>query len=130
MSALHIIVGGWLVLNAVVVVALMSRRGRGDEIHDRLGDLAAVGTSTHKLGCDVVSHVEGPPLGSVESDDADPRRTLAPAVEQVADQPVGVGHVGNGPGQTELADKVIEDESSRLANPVDSPSQPAAAGPS
>jgi len=108
MSALHIIVAGWLVLNAVVVVALMSRRGRpalrdrlfrwvvGVKLSDRRRDLAAVGATPHELGRDVVSHVEGPALGSVESDDADWRRTLALAVEEVADQPVGVGHVGFG----------------------------------
>jgi hypothetical protein len=52
MSALSIIVGWWLLLNAVVFAALMLRRDRpvlrdrlfrwmvGDEVHDRLGDLA------------------------------------------------------------------------------------------
>ena len=59
------------------------------------GNLAAVGTSTHEL-----SHVEGPALGGVES---------------------GVGRVGFGPGQTELAGEVIEHESS-LANPTNNPS--------
>ena len=44
MSALHVIVGGWLVLSAVVFAALMLRRG---------------------------GHVAPPALGGVESDDAD-----------------------------------------------------------
>ena len=107
MSGLSIIVGGWLLLNAVVFAALMLRQDRsvlrdrlfrwavGDEVRDRPGDLAAVGTSPHEL-----SHIEGPALGGVES---------------------GLGHVGFGPGQTELAGQVIEHESSP-ANPTDSPS--------
>ena len=136
MSALRIIVGGWLVLNAVVFAALMLRRGRpalrdrlfrwmvDDEVHDRLGDLAAIDACLRERSRDLVSHVEGPALGDVESDDADRRRTLALAIEQVADQPraVGADHVGFGSGQTELAGEVIEHESSRLANPTDSPS--------
>ena len=44
MSALHVIVGGWLVLSAVVFAALMLQRG---------------------------GHVAPPALGGVESDDAD-----------------------------------------------------------
>ena len=108
MSGLSIVVGGWLLLNAVVLAALMLRQDRsvlrdrlfrwavGDEVHDRPGDLAAVGTSTHEL-----SHVEGPALGGVES---------------------GGGHVGFGPSQVaELAGEAIEHESS-LPNPTDSPS--------
>ena len=74
MSGLSIVVGGWLLLNAVVFAALMLRQDRsvlrdrlfrwavGDEVHDRPGDLAAVGASTHEL-----NHVEGPALGGVES---------------------------------------------------------------
>src|SRR6516162_2639157 len=107
MSSLSIIVGVWLLLNAVVFAALMLRQDRSvlrdrlfrwavdHEVRDRPGDFAAVGTSTHEL-----SHVEGPALGGVES---------------------CVGYVGFGPGQTELAGEVIEQESS-LANPTDSPS--------
>jgi len=124
MSALSIIVGGWLLLNAVVFAALMLRRDRpalrdrlfrwvvGDKVHDRLRDLAAVGTSTHELGSDVVSHIDGPSLNGVESDDADLRRVLAVVLEQMADQ-LGVDHVGLTPSQTELAGEVIEHESSR-----------------
>ena len=136
MSALSIFVGGWLALNAVVFSVLMLRRDRpvprdrlfrwvvGDEVHDRLGDLAAIDACLRERSRDVVSHVEGPALGGVESDDADRRRTLALAIEQVADQPraVGADHVGFGSGQTGLAGEVIEHESSRLANPTDSPS--------
>jgi len=66
MSALGIMVGGWLLLNAVVFAALMLRRDRpalrdglfrwavGDEVHDRLRNLAAIGIGTHELGGDVV----------------------------------------------------------------------------
>ena len=108
MSGLSIVVGGWLLLNAVVFAALMLRQDRsvlrdrlfrwavGDEVHDRPGDLAAVGASTHEL-----NHVEGPALGGVES---------------------GGGHVGFGPSQVaELAGEVIAHESS-LANLTDNPS--------
>jgi hypothetical protein len=54
MSALYIIVGGWLVLNGAAFAALM-RHGRpalrdrlfrwvvGNEVSDRRGDLAAIG---------------------------------------------------------------------------------------
>ena len=95
MSALSIIVGGWLLLNAVVFAALMLRRDRpvlrdrlfrwvvGDEVHDRLGALAAIGTSTGEPSGDVVGHVTRPALSGIESNDADRRRILA--LEQVAD---------------------------------------------
>jgi hypothetical protein len=61
----------------------------GDEVHDRQGDLAAIGACLRERSSDVVGHVEGPALGGVESDDADWRRILA--LEQVADQRSAVG---------------------------------------
>ena len=101
MSALSIFVGGWLALNAVVFIVLMLRRDLpvprdrlfrwvvGDKVHDRQGDLAAIGACLRERSSDVVGHVEGPALGGVESDDADWRRILA--LEQVADQRSAVG---------------------------------------
>jgi len=86
MSALHIIVGWWLVLNAVVFAALMLRRGRpalrdklfrwvvGNEVSDRRGDLASIGACLRERRRDVVSYVARPALGGVESNDADRRR--------------------------------------------------------
>jgi hypothetical protein len=38
----------------------------GDEVHDRLGDLAAIGTSTREHGSDVVSHGARPARSGVE----------------------------------------------------------------
>jgi len=85
MSALHIIVGWWLVLNAVVFAALMLRRGRpalrdrlfrwvvGNEVSDRRGDLAAIGACLRERRRDVFGHVARPALGGVESNDADRR---------------------------------------------------------
>jgi hypothetical protein len=101
MSALSIFVGGWLALNAVVFIVLMLRRDLpvprdrlfrwvvGDEVHDRQGDLAAIGVCLREPSSDIVGHVEGPALGGVESDDADWQRILA--LEQVADQRSAVG---------------------------------------
>ena len=101
MSALSIFVGGWLALNAVVLSVLMLRRDRpvprdrlfrwvvGDEVHDRQGDLAAIGACLRERSSGVVGHVAGPALGGVESDDADWRRILA--LDQVADQRSAVG---------------------------------------
>ena len=101
MSALSIFVGGWLALNAVVFIVLMLRRDLpvprdrlfrwvvGDKVHDRQGDLAAIGVCLREPSSDVVGHVEGPALGGVESDDADWQRILA--LEQVADQRSAVG---------------------------------------
>jgi hypothetical protein len=108
MSALSIIVGGCLLLNAVVFAALMLRRDQpalrnrlfrwvvSDKVHDQLGDRAAIGTSTLEVERDVVGYVEGPALGGVESDDV--QRLLALAIERVANHPrtVGVDHVGIG----------------------------------
>ena len=66
MSGLSIAVGGWLLLNAVVFAALMLRQDQsvlrdrlfrwavGDEVHDRLRNLATIGIGTHELGGDVV----------------------------------------------------------------------------
>jgi hypothetical protein len=105
-------VGGWLVLNVVVFTALMLRRDRpvlrnrlfrwvvGDEVHDRLGDLAA--------SSDVVGHVAGPALGDVESDDADWRRI--PAFEQMADQH---GAIPTAPGIADPAAEIVEDKTDR-----------------
>ena len=101
MSALSIFVGGWLALNTVVFIVLMLRRDLpvprdrlfrwvvGDEVHDRQGDLAAIGACLRERSSGVVGHVAGPALGGVESDDADWRRILA--LEQVADQRSAVG---------------------------------------
>ena len=80
--------------------------------------------SAHACASVAAMYVARSALAGIESDDADRRRTLALAIEQVADQPraVGADHVGFGSGQTGLAGEVIEHESSRLANPTDSPS--------
>ena len=99
--SLEYLCGGWLALNAVVFSVLMLRRDRpvprdrlfrwvvGDEVHDRQGDLAAIGACLRERSSGVVGHVAGPALGGVESDDADWRRILA--LEQVADQRSAVG---------------------------------------
>ena len=101
MLALSIFVGGWLALNAVVFIVLMLRRDLpvprdrlfrwvvGDKVHDRQGDLAAIGACVRERSSGVVGHVAGPALGGVESDDADWRRILA--LDQVADQRSAVG---------------------------------------
>ena len=62
-----------------------------------------------EFGRNLIARIARPALGRVEGDDADGRRILA--LKQMADQcrPVGVGHVGLGPGQApERAGKVIE----------------------
>jgi hypothetical protein len=122
MSALNIIIGGWLALNAVLFAALMLRRDQpalrdqllrwvvGDEVSDRRGDLAAMGACSRERSRDVAGHVAGPALGGVESDDADWRPILV--LEQEAGQrsAVGIGPVGLAPGTAEPVAEVIEHE--------------------